>query len=152
MEGYTPQFRALNTAEGDFHAEFTTTNQKTRGYVRTLSQAHPNAEVVASFVSKFNDDRKSLWSLWKRSLPDHLKPIVVSVREAHHGTGLLESGSADFRSFLSLVQETGRRNRLRLDDLVAAMPKDTAVEDCRVGICASLDSLSVAQERLDANF
>ena len=149
MEGYTPQFRALRTPEGDFHAEFTTTNQKTRKYVRELSRAHPNETLVASFVAKFSVDRQSLWSMWKRSLPGHLQPIVISVKAVHRGPSLSESGSTDFSSFLSLVRETDRRNRRRLDGLVAAMPGDSEVEDCRVGICECLYSLNAALERLE---
>ena len=148
MKGYTPRLRALGTAEGDFHAGFTTVNSRTRGYARRLSLAHPHNPLVFSFVSRFTDDRKSLWTMWKRALPDHLKPEILSVKEAHRGPGLTESGSAEFGEFLSLVRATGRRTRRRLDDLIRAMPGDPAVEDCLAGICECLDNLNAVQEQL----
>lgn len=61
MAGYTPQLRGLGTTEGEFHAEFTTTNAKTRQYARELHAVHPEHRAVQSFVSAFTSDREALW-------------------------------------------------------------------------------------------
>ena len=147
MKGYTPQLRALGTAEGDFHAEFTATNARTREYARQLGDAHPRHPAVRTFVSAFSDDRDALWATWKRTLPSHLRPIVLSVRDIHHGPGLSESGSSEYRTLLSLVQAVSRRTRRRLDDLVAALPGDAAVADCYAKFCKRLDILDGALRR-----
>ena len=147
MPGYTPQFRGLGTPEGEFHAEFTSSNAKTRQYARELSAAHPEHRAVQSFVAAFTTDRESLWETWKRTLPAHLRPIVLSVTDTHHGPALHESGSAEYRTFLTLVQAVARRTRRRLDDLVAAVPGDSSVSDCCSKFTAQLDALEVALDR-----
>ena len=130
MAGYTTQLCELGTAEGDFHAEVTTWNAQTRRHVASLGATHPDHSAVASFTKAFHADRELVWATWKRTLPVHLRPIVLSVKEQHHGPSLAESGSAEYRSFLSLVKAVCGRTRRRLDDLVAAMPGDAAVADC----------------------
>jgi hypothetical protein len=147
MAGYTPQLRGLGTAEGDFHAEFTTTNARSREDVRKLAAAHPSSRQVANFVGAFSADRQAMWVTWKRTLPIHLRPIVLSVKDSHHGPGLTESGTAEYRTFLSLVQAVCSRTRRRLDDLVAEMPGDTTVSDCREVMSKRLDALEAALKR-----
>ena len=144
MKGYTTQFRALGTAEGDFHAEFTAANKKTRDCVRRLLQTHPHMTPVRLFESAFTADRKTLWATWKRSLPAHLRPIVLSVKERHHGPGLPEAGSSEYRTLLPIVKAAGGRTRRRLEDLVIAMPGDPAIEACRDAVRRSLSDLDAA--------
>lgn len=147
MAGYTPQFRALGTVEGDFHAEFTTVHARTRELVRKLEAAHPTSAAVSGFVKAFTADRETLWSTWKRTLPEHLRPIVLSVKDQHRGPSLHEAGTAEYRTFLSLVQAVSRRTRRRLDDLVAAVPGDTNVSDCCATFHERLDALELALQR-----
>lgn len=71
----------------------------------------------------------------------------MSVKDSHHGPALSESGSAEYRKFLTLVQAVARRTRRRLDDLVAAMPGDSPVADCCGKFTAQLDRLEVALHR-----
>ncbi len=147
MAGYTPQLRELGTAEVDFHAEFTRTNARIREDVRKLLSAHPERRQVANFVSAFSADREAMWSTWKRTLPSHLRPIVLSVKDRHHGPSLSDSGTGEYRTFLSLVQAVCGRTRRRLDDLVAEMPGDVAVSDCRESVRKRLDMLEATLKR-----
>jgi hypothetical protein len=147
MKGYTPQLRALGTPEGDFHAEFTTTNAKTRELARQLAKAFPTDRGVQSFVSAFSDDRDNLWSTWKRTLPPHLRPIVLSVKDSHRGPRLDESGTAEYRTFLTLVEAVSRRTRRRLDDLLASVPGNAAVSDCVQKFRDRLDNLDAALKK-----
>ena len=111
MKGYTPQFRELGTAEGDFHAAFTTTNQKTRGYVRRLLKDEPDNAHVAKFASNFEDSRKTLWEAWKRVLPNHLRSIVTTVRDFHNGPNLGGPSLGSFEEFLMLIEAYSRKSR-----------------------------------------
>ena len=147
MAGYTPQLRGRGTAEGNFHAEVTAWNAQTRRARRELTAAHPSDRQVTAFTGAFAADREAVWATWKRTLPIHLRPLVLSVKDLHHGPGLAESGSAEYRTFLSLVKAVCGRTRRRLDDLVAAMPGDAAVADCHVAMGKRLDALEGALAR-----
>ena len=148
MKGYTPQFRELGTAEGDFHAAFTTTNQKTRGYVKRLLKDQPDNPHVTKFVSYFEASRKTLWERWKRVLPEHLRPIVTSVKDFHNGPNLGEGSSGSFEAFLMSIEAYSRKIRYRLDDLVAEVPKNSTVVVCRGQLAKCLDELTEAKHKM----
>jgi hypothetical protein len=147
VAGYTTQLRGLNTAEGDFHAEVTTWNAQIRKHVAALESAHPDHRAVTQFAKAIQQDRELVWDTWKRALPVHLRPIVLSVKERHHGPGLSESGSTEYRSFLALVKAVCGRTRRRLDDLVAAIPGDAAAADCYAAMGRRVRALEDALAR-----
>ena len=150
MKGYTPQFRELGTAEGDFHAAFTTTNQKTRGYVKRLLKDQPDNPHVAKFVSTFEASRKTLWKTWKRVLPEHLRPIVMSVKDFHNGPNVGDRSLGSFEEFLMSIEAYSRKTRNRLDDLVSEVPKDSTVVVCRGQLAKCLDGLTDAKHKMSS--
>jgi len=150
MKGYTPQFRELGTAEGDFHAAFTTTNQKTRGYVKRLLRDESDNAHVAKFVSNFEESRKTLWEAWKHVLPDHLRSVVTSVKDFHNGPNLRGPSLGGFEEFLKSIEAHSRQSRHRLDDLVSVVPGSSAVGICRVRITSCLDELKESKHKMVA--
>lgn len=150
MKGYTPQFRALGTPEGDFHAEFTSTNAMTRKRVNQLLRAREQNVTVQRFATEFDSARMSLWETWKRALPKDLQPIVLSVRDAHHGPRLRDAGSASFATFAEQYSAYDRRVRRSLAAIRAALPHEALVARCESDVIERLDRLQAAWQRFQS--
>src|SRR6266542_1146459 len=150
MKGYTPQFRALGTPEGDFHAEFTTTNAATRAYVHRLRRTHPQDGTVQRFAADVDSWRTSLWETWTSALPTHLQPLVLSVRDAHHGPRVLDAGSVSFATFAEQYSAYDHRVRKSLATTRAARPNDGLVAECESDVVERLDRLRIAWRRFQA--
>ena len=151
MDGYTTRFRALKTTEGNFHAAFTAANAATRRHIQTLSALCPGDRTVAEFVRAFSSRRTSLWEAWRRGLPPHLRTIVMTVRQEHHGPWLEGSPPSSFRAFVDEYRRFDKFVRGELGEVVAHASEREDVRRCGDKIVRSLDSLAEAWERFEAS-